>query len=294
MIAMGSVAGSAGALLWRLRSRVRNAQSARISAAPLLASVPKQLASPWRAVRVALGPPYAPASWQRRGIQLGLLGAVVAGAPIFTLLYERSLRPRALPAFVLHTVRVPAASRLPVGCTRYGRCRACSRFSVPKEARGPSWRCYRGWVVADGKLRRLCLVALGVLTRRPAPVADECAVAGQAAAGCARHLSETCSGIPAHSADHTANSRRADCKSRYEAYYWSRSTLHGPPRHAPSHSWCGRTFGIWTYPPQAWGHTLRLIEMGLVLTALMVLIGFSIPPLRKLLQRPHPFVEISS
>jgi hypothetical protein len=42
------------------------------------------------------------------------------------------------------------------------------------------------------------------------------------------------------------------------------------------------------------GHTVSRLAAGLVLAAVMIVIGFSVHSIRKLLQRPHQVVEISS
>jgi hypothetical protein len=54
--------------------------------------------------------------------------------------------------------------------------------------------------------------------------------------------------------------------------------------------------GIWDpgVIASVFGHTVSRLAAGLVLAAVVTVIGFSIHSLRKLLQRPHPFVEISS
>ena len=49
----------------------------------------------------------------------------------------------------------------------------------------------------------------------------------------------------------------------------------------------------WDVPASGIGHTFRMLALALVLVALLTFVGVSIPPLRKLLQRPHPFVEMS-
>ena len=161
MVAMGSVAGSTAALLWRWRSRARNTPVLRIQCRERsCASVTAQLPNPWRAVRVALGPPYAPASWQRRAIELASLCAVVAAAPMLALFYEGSLQPRAFP-YVLHAAEFVGFLAAIWLCWIWPLSRLVGIFN-PASGALSELALLPGLGGGTRQLRRLYLVALGV------------------------------------------------------------------------------------------------------------------------------------
>jgi hypothetical protein len=51
---------------------------------------------------------------------------------------------------------------------------------------------------------------------------------------------------------------------------------------------------LWDMPDSVTVHTFRRLIVGIILAALIFYTGYSIYSLRKLLRRPHPFVEVSS
>jgi hypothetical protein len=289
MIGMGSVTGVAGALLWRLRSRARNAPGAPISAA-ILTSVPAQLASPWRAVRVALGPPYAPVSWQRRGIELVSLCVLVAGAPILVVLYAGSIQPRAFP-FVLHSTEFLGFMAAIGLCWAWPLSRLLAVFN-PERGALTELALLPGLGSGGQQLRRLLLVALSV-----------------PAAGLSLLLISALILVTLQHLPHDAYLRLAlnfllvPLITLPILVIW----LAKPTMPA---TWAATLFMVsqtWTFSMLVWSGiwdagapdtvTVRMfrgLTVGLVLAGLMIFFGFSGFSLRKILQRPHPFVEISS
>lgn len=290
MIGMGSVAGSAGGLLWRLRSGARSTPVVRISTAAGVPSVPAQLPNPWRAVRVALGPPYAPASWHRRGIELVTGCAVVAAAPLLALLYEGSLQPRAFP-YVLHAAQFVGFLSAIGLCWIWPLSRLVGIFN-PERGALTELALLPGLGGGRQQLRRLCLVALGVpavglmllligalmlVTLRHLPHVAYMQVGAQFLLIPLITLPILVSQIakPGRSATWSVAVLMASQIWTFSILVWS---------------------GIWdaNVPDSSPLHMIRRLAVGLVLAALMTFMGFSIYSLRKLLKRPHPFVEISS
>ena len=291
MIGLGSVAGTTGALLWRFRSAARPAPGTRVSGAAFAPSLAPQRPAPWRAVRVALGPPYAPASWQRRVIELAAVCAVVAGAPALVVFYESSMRPRTFTV-VLH------ASEFVGFLVAIGLCWAwpLSRLiAIFNPQRGALTELALLPGMGDGRqqLRRLYLVALGVpgagltvllisalvlLTLQHQPDVAYLKLAMQ-------FLMIPLVTLPILIGQ--------IARSHTPAQNWSVTVL------MVSQIW---TFsylvwsGMWDVSPTdpAVAHTFRWVTVWVVLAGLTVIGGFSVHALRKLLRRPHPFVEVSS
>lgn len=290
MIGMGSVAGTAGALLWRFRSAARNASGARVSHAAAAPSIAVQLPNPRRAVRVALGPPYAPASWQRRGIELVGLGAAVAGAPLLVLLYEASLQPRAFP-YVLHATEFVGFLAAIGLCWVWPLSRLVAIFN-PERGALTELALLPGFGSGRQQLRRLYLVALGLpfaglillLISALVLVTLQHLRNGVYLQLILEFLFIPLITLPILIGQLTKPSMPAAWSVRVQLLS----------------QMCTISFLVWSNiwdsgaPASATVHQLRLLEVGLVLAALMIFVGFSIHSLRKLLQRPHPFVEISS
>jgi hypothetical protein len=290
MVAAGAALGTAGALLWKFRSRTGNVPGVRGSASGFVPSVPMQLPSPWRAVRVALGPPYAPASWQRRGIELALLCAAVAGAPLVALLYEGSLQPRVFP-FVFRTAEFVGFLTAIVLCWIWPLTRLLAMFNPQRGALTELALLPR---LGDGRqqLRRLYLVALSV------PAAGLFLLLASALLLVTlQHLPKVVYMrlvvefllIPLITLPILiAQLAKPDIPARFTV-----AALMGSQ--------------MWTFSLLVWsglwgldaagsliGHRLRWLIAGVVLAALIVIVGFSLHALRKILQRPNPFVEVSS
>jgi hypothetical protein len=288
LIAMGSVAGSAGALLWRLRRRARSAPAARITTVGLVPSLPGQLPKPWRAVRVALGPPFAPASWKRRGIELASLCAAVAGAPILVLIYKDSLQPSAFP-FVLHAAEFFGFLAAIGLCWIWPLSRLLAIFN-PERGALSELALLPGLGGGKQQLRRLYLVALGVpgagllllLTGALLLVKLQHLPHGDYVKLALEFLLIPLITLPILVGQIAKPSMPAASSVMVlmVSQTWTFSIL----------VWSD----LWDAPDSVTLHRLRALIIGIVLAALIVFIGFAIHALRKLLQRPHPFVEVSS
>ena len=288
MIGAGSVAGATGALLWRLLARVRNTPVLRISVLAVVPGVPAQRPNPWRAVRVALGPPYAPASWQRRGFELASLCLVVAAAPLLALFYEGSLQPRAFP-YVLHAAEFVGFLAAIGLCWMWPLSRLVAIFN-PERGALTELALLPGLGGGRQQLRRLCLVALGVptvglillligalllVTLQHLPHVGYLKVAAQFLL------------IPLITLPILVGQIAKPGKSAWSvvalmaSQIWSFSIL----------VWSG----LWDVdaPDSGVIHTFRRLTVALLLVVLIVFIGFAVHSLRKLMRRPHPYVEVS-
>jgi hypothetical protein len=284
MVAMGSVAGTAGALLWRLRSGVRDASRSRISAAGIVPSVAAQLPNPWRAVRVALGPPYAPASWQRRVIELASLCAVVAAAPLLVLLFESSLRPRTFNVLLRAAEIVGFLTAIGL-CWIWPLSRLVAIFN-PQSGALPELALLPGLGGGRQQLRRISVVALsapaGGLVVLLIIALSQVALEHVPNAIYARVVLEFLL-IPLI----TAPILLGQIVTPRATSTWSGTAL------MFSQTW---TLGFlvwstWNVPDTA---MVRVWTVALALLFAVFVVGMSVHPLRKLLQRPHPFVEMSS
>jgi hypothetical protein len=284
MIAMGSVAGTAGALLWRIGSRARHAPGVRRSAGIVTASVPAQRPQPWRAVRQILGPPFAPASWKRRALELAVLCAVVAGGPLLVLLFGKSLHRLAF-SIVLHTVEF-LSFLIAIGlCWIWPLSRLVALFN-PHRGALTELALLPGQGGGRQQLRRLYLVALSVPTVAlvlllvPALglVALEHLPRATFVKVAVEFLLVPVTTLPVV-AGQLANPGAPNA--------WAR------PLVMISQIW-PYTFIVWTtwdaaqHLPVMW----RWLGAAVVLAALMILLGMTIFSLRKVSRRPHPFVEV--
>ncbi len=289
MIGMGSVAGTAWSLLWRFRSQARNAPATRVAGAAFAPSRAAPRPTPWRAVRVALGPPYAPASWRRRLIELVSVCAVVAGAPVLLVFYESLMRPRTF-TLILHASEFSGFLIAVCLCWAWPLSRLIAIFN-PQRGALTELALLPGMGDGRAQLRRLYLVALGVpgagLTLLMISALLLLALQHQPNVAYVKlgvqFLLIPLVTIPILVGQIAKPSTPA---------HWSVTVLMG------SQIW---TFsylvwsGMWDVSPTdpAVAHTFRWVTVWLVLAGLTVLMGFSVHFLRKLLQRPHPFVEIS-
>ncbi|HEY6457666.1 MAG TPA: hypothetical protein VIY90_20505 [Steroidobacteraceae bacterium] len=288
MIAMGSSVGSAGAALWRTRSGTHSAPADRVNGARV--PVPAQPASPWRAVRVALGPPYAPTSWQRRAVQLALLCVIVASAPILALSYARSPRPPVFN-FLLNAGEFIGFLIAISLCWVWPLSRLHAILN-PEGGALTELALLPGLGSGRQQLRRLCLVALSL----PFATLMVLLIAAMAIATL-QHMQQ---GVY--------------LKLTLEFLLIPLITLpillgqinqaHKVPSRFTVWLMCSQmcTFSvmmwsaIWNLRAMGTiaGHKLALLAGGLVLVVVLLIVGFSIQSLRKLLRRPHPFVEVAS
>ncbi|HTB65006.1 MAG TPA: hypothetical protein VK727_02180 [Steroidobacteraceae bacterium] len=284
MVAMGSVAGTAGALLWQRRARARKVPGARVSAAAP-AFVHVQRPNPWRAVRIALGSPYAPASWQRRVLELASLCAAIAVLPILVLLYRSSMNPRGF-TIVFYVAQVVGFVPGIALCWLWPLRRLIGIFN----ARGGALTelaLLPGLGGGRQQLRRLLLVALSL-----------------PALGLAALLIIALRLI---ALEHPPNIGYTKVAVTFLliALVTVPAVLGQIAKPRATVAWFAVMIGqIWWCTYLTWlipwdmAHRLPVLwlwlTVALVLAVLMVPIGMSIHSLRKILQRPHPFVETSA
>lgn len=103
VIIVGSCVGIAGALLSHYRGAVTSPGHRHGVQDPVGTAAAARAAT--RALRTALGAPYAPASWRMRSLELALLAVVLAGGPLLVCLTGSSLSPRSFSR-LLHTVEL--------------------------------------------------------------------------------------------------------------------------------------------------------------------------------------------
>jgi hypothetical protein len=288
MIAVGAAFGSAGAALWRRRLRARSAPAEWAAVAAGVHSGQVQIPSPWRAVRVALGPPFAPTSWQRRAVQAALLCVMIASAPILTLLYERSPNPP-IVTWLLYTGEFLGFLVAISFCWAWPVSRLLAILS-PQSGAPTELALLPGLGSATQQLRRLLLVALGL------PFAGLMLLL--VAALVLASLQHTQHGIylklileflviPLITLPFLAGQLNQPQK----AGAWSGLIL------ISSQTWTVLVWSsIWNLGTvrTAAGHQLAMLAGGLVLIVVILIVGFSTYSLRKFLRRPHPFVEGAS
>jgi hypothetical protein len=237
---------------------------------------------------MALGPPYSPASWTRRLIQLAAVGAALSAAPILVHLFGGSLKTGFFNG-ALHTAEFVGFVPAVVMCWAWPLTRLIGIFA-PQSAAQTELALLPG--LGDGRqqLRRLCGVGLGI-----------------PAVGLVALLSLAMSLVALEQRPHVFY-----MKLGLEFLLIPQFTLPiligqiVKPRGLAA--WrltvmitsqsLAFTFlvwmPIWDAPDSGLVHLLRWLTVALVLAGLMILIGYAIYSLRKFLQRPHPFVEISS
>jgi hypothetical protein len=286
-MAMGSVAGTAGALLWRSGSRARHAPGTRLNARSVTASVPAQSPTPWRAVRVALGAPYAPAPWKRRLLELALVCAVLAGAPLVLLLFESSLSPRGFP-ILLHVAEFMSFA-IAIGlCWLWPLVRVVT-LVTSQSGSMTELALLPGQGSGRQQLRRLCGVALSL----PAGVLVALLVLalGLVALEHPPHAVYVKVGmefllIPLLTLPALAGRLT---KPRGVNAWGGAMVLF-------SQTWTWVLI-FWTATPENW-HALPPIffwaAIAVITVGSMFLVGMTIHALRRLLRRPHPYMEVSA
>jgi hypothetical protein len=283
MVEMGSVVGTAGALLGRLRSQLRRAPEVRpaTAAAP---SLPARFPQPWRAVRMALGPPYAPASWQLRLGELALLVTILAGPALLVLLLGSSLQPRTR-IILIHAAEFIGFVTAFVLCWVWPLTRLVAIFNLQNSA-PTELALLPGLGTGRQQLRRMYLVALSI------------------PAGSLLVLFGIALGLVA--LEHLPTVIYIKLAAQFlVAPLVALAILAGQIAHSRPRSTAITilmTFQIWTFSFVVWIDTwhvhdsvaFRWLTAALVLTVLLLAIGISLYSLRKLLRRPHPFVEMPS
>jgi hypothetical protein len=147
VVALAMPAGLAVALLWRVFGHAAAVQAA----AP---------ADRRRALRIFLGPPYAPVSWRRRLIQVALVCAVLALPPVLVGVFGAGLSPRNF-AVLLHAAELAGLFAATGLCWIWPLSRAVALFN---SAPGTLSELALLPGLGDGRqrLRRLLLTAMGL------------------------------------------------------------------------------------------------------------------------------------
>ncbi len=292
-MAIASVAGTVGALLWRSGARARQAAGARVNAGIVTVSLPAPHphphphSQPWRAVRVALGAPYAPASWIRRVMELALLCAVLAGPPLLVLFFESSLSARGFP-ILLHIAEFMSFV-IAIGLCWLGPLVRVVTLVTSQSGTLTELALLPGQGSGRQQLRRLCLVGLSL------------------PAGALLVLLILALGLVA--LEHLP--RAIYVKVALEFLLIPLLTLPAlasrlTKGRAPN-AWAGATVMFsqiwtwllifWTSTPENWHGFPRFflwVAITVVAAGLVFLVGLTVHSLRKLLRRPHPYIEISS
>jgi hypothetical protein len=285
-MAAASVAGTAGVLLWRSGSRARQMPGAWPMAGRV-SGVPAPRPQPWRAVRVALGPPYAPASWTRRMLEVAVVCAVLVGPPLPVVLFESSLSPRGFP-ILLHVAEFMSFV-IAIGlCWIWPLMRVVALVSSQSGAL-TELALLPGQGSGRQQLRRLCLVALSL------------------PAGALLVLLALALGVVANEQLPHA----VAVKVALEFLLIPLLTL--PPlanrltRPRAPNAWAGALVmfsQIWTWLLIFWSASAEnwhgfprvflWVAIAVIAAGLLFLVGMTAYALRKLLQRPHPYIEVSA
>lgn len=286
-MAIGSAAGTLGALLWRSGFRARQAAGARLDAGIVTVSLPAPRPQPWRAVRVALGAPYAPASWLRRLIELALLCAVLAGPPLLVLFFESSLSARGFP-ILLHIAEFMSFV-MAIGLCWIGPLVRVVTLVTSQSGALTELALLPGQGTGRQQLLRLCLVGLSLpagawlvlLALALALVALEHLPHAVYVKVALEFLMIPLLTLPALASRLTkANAPNA----------WAGAMV------MFSQIWTWLLI-FWTSTPENWHGFPRMflwVAIALVAAGLMFLVGLTVHSLRKLLRRPHPYIEVSS
>jgi hypothetical protein len=169
LAATGMPAGLAGALLWRVFGRQTPSRAAGF-------------ASPRQALRIVLGPPYAPVSWRMRVIQVALVFAVFAMPPVLVGVFGAALSRRNFAALV-HAAELLGFLAAIGLCWIWPLSRAVALFSPSRgalnelallpgmgEGRQRLWQLLRAAIgVPAVGMVTLLIVALGVAWREDLP-----------------------------------------------------------------------------------------------------------------------------
>ncbi|HEX3983413.1 MAG TPA: hypothetical protein VHX12_06935, partial [Acidisoma sp.] len=100
LVMLGPLTGAVGAALWTLHSRTRVAEPEVSPDRAIPARLFRRIPSHDRAIRLALGPPYAPASWRWRLAQFALVFMVLFAPSLLVIAFGRSLNSRDFAAMM--------------------------------------------------------------------------------------------------------------------------------------------------------------------------------------------------
>jgi hypothetical protein len=288
IIAMGLVAGMPAAFLAHSLSSVRHGTGGQRELTAMAPSALARAPKPWAAARIALGPPFSPAPWSKRLMQLAALGAVLSVAPIVVHFFEGSLKPGVFRG-ALHAAEFVGFFPAIALCWAWPLTRLAAILGPPS-AEQAELALLPGLGGSRAQLRRLCLVGLGVpigalgallvlalglaaLEQRPHPIY---------AAMVLEFLLIQAVTFPMlfgqmnKPGQFSALKLTAGITSPSIAFTWV--------------IW----LSIWEGPDSPVLHTLRLLGCGLVLLSLAISSGYLVYSMRKFLRRPHLFVEMSS
>jgi hypothetical protein len=288
-MAMGSVVGTAGPAVCQSGYRVRNARVAARNAGParlMTDSVRAPRPQAWRAVRVAFGAPYAPESWTRRVIELALWCAVLAAAPLLVWSFESSLNPRGF-RILLHVAELVSIVIAIASCWLWPLARVVT-LVTSQSGTLTELALLPGQGSGRQQLRRLCLVALSI------PSAALIVVLGLA--------------LGVVKLEHLPQAMYARVAAEFLLIpLLTLPALAGRLTKPPGpNAWAGAMVMFsqtwtwllifWTTTPETWHGAPPIFfwaAIAIIAVGLMFLIGMTINALRKLLRRPHPYMDVS-
>lgn len=288
-MAIGSVIGTAGPAVWQSGYRVHKAPAAVRnvkSASPTTDSVPPPRPKPWRAVRVAFGAPYAPESWTRRLIELALVCVVLASAPLLVWFFESSLSPRGFP-ILLHVAELMSFVIAIALCWLWPLARVVTRVTS-QSGTLTELALLPGQGSGRQQLRRMCLVALSI------PTAALIVLLGLA--------------LAVVRFEHLPQATYVKVVAEFLLIpLLTLPAMAGRLTKPPGvNAWAGAMVMFsqtwtwllifWTTSPENWHGAPPIFfwaAMAVIAVGVMILIGMTISALRKLLRRPHPYMEVS-
>jgi hypothetical protein len=286
-MALGSVVGTAAPVLWQAASRAHKAPIARRDAGPATTAQLAQRPHPWRAVRMALGAPYAPESWTRRVLELALLCALLASAPLLVLHFQGSLSPRGFP-LLLHVAELlsfvialgvcwlwPLVRVVTLVTSQSGTLTELALLPGQGSGRQQLARlCLVALSIPTGALLLLLVLALGVITLEHQPHVIYVKVAVE-------FLLVPVLTLPALAG--RLNKPRG-------VNAWAGAMV------MFSQVWTWLLI-FWTSTPENWHglpHIFLVGAIAVISVGLMFLVGLTVHAVRKLLRRPHPYMEMSA
>jgi hypothetical protein len=285
IVSAGACTGIAGALLWRYRGSVTPSGTPGRAQARGIAESAPPLRHPQRTLRTMLGAPYAPASWRRRSIELALVCAVLAGAPLLVTIIGASRDSRSV-SLALHTSELLSLLAATALCWVYPLSRALALFDpkrgaltelalLPGLGNGPQQRrrLYRVTLsVPSAGLAGLLIIAMGAAWLQNLPNSVYVRLVLQFALFPLATLPVLLGQIA---------QRRVTWK------IW-------PVVLFPLSQIWAFTPMIWTLSPRALPAPLLRWMSTALLLGVIALIGLTLYLLRKLALRPHLFVDASS
>jgi hypothetical protein len=286
-MALGSLLGTVGPAMWRSGLRARQAPVAPQYVRPVTDSIAAPRPRPWRAVRVALGAPYAPQSWKRRVIELALLCALLASAPLLVLHFQSSLSPRGFPILLNAAELVsfmiaiglcwlwPLARVVTLVTSQSGTLTELALLPGQGSGRQQLRRlCLVALSIPTGALLALLVLALGVVALEHLPPVFYVKVGVE-------FLLIPLLTLPAM-AGRLTKPRGLNA--------WGGAML------MFSQTWTWLLI-FWTTTPENWHGAPRIFlwaAIAIIAVGLLFLVGLTVHSMRKLLRRPHPYMEVSA